>query len=803
LSNKNLIRGDDQIDVENISDTFITNPFIISNDFKDEDLPYQLSESNLTINLSLDEISAIESFPVIIDPGVDEIGPALNTFVRSSNKSSFPRNNTPWALAVGAYTYDTTTPDGYFGRTETFFKFYVKPNTGIVEANLNVFQYNTYGSTVDAIVQPVTNFSTDQLSWNFKPAFNGGTSNITLHYINTDKFPEIRTSGNLAGIVPINADNSMTFGLRDGTSISRGTFFCSSRSRNIPHPCNAIGNEPYLYIKYNRSPEKPVNSRPANNSDILGNCDLSRTPAVGNCNLLNQIELRSENLRDPDNNYAGYFIQGQDRNLTTYNDYTIFNTGDTGARHGLSANSVFPNITNGRYMWRTISYDTYGLQSATSNQTSFTLDTQPPLQIAPLGVPAILYEAQIEINLSQTFADNLLDKVNITSLQTGNYLKVSGYSPNTHLQIIPHNSSDLGQRWIVEGTGVIRNIGGFCLTNTGLNTHPIVTNCIEGNNNQKWQITNLNQIKLTVADICLSTNSTNIAGLPAIYLAQCSSSNEQKFAIQKQPSSHYIESVASPNFVFDDNGERNVYLHPTHSGQNQHWTFTDKDEIVVANRWCVTTSPSALTHWGASNDLYLGDCNNTNNQKFVYDPNELTIKSKFAIGNSQLCIDNPGANFGYQIYMHPCHGGSNQKFRLKNVQKTLDPTKELNYFVQVVKDKDIVDEASLKLHLNNKQENYPAYIAAKDNHIQSIEFNGRLYQFITDFNHRIMGRSLSPLGQWSPWMHISGGLSYYPVEATISNNRLRILAVGTDNRVYLVSSSNGLSWENWSELGGG
>jgi len=150
-----------------------------------------------------------------------------------------------------------------------------------------------------------------------------------------------------------------------------------------------------------------------------------------------------------------------------------------------------------------------------------------------------------------------------------------------------------------------------------------------------------------------------------IYLHPCHGGNNQKFRIgQKDAQGFYTITCLYNNECLDAHPEGNgvvnhgdnIYTFPCHKGDNQKWKVDGELIRSKANggNWCLDIGDGG-------NNAHIWNCDpNNGNQKLSF-LNDESFDIRVPSHGSQCLDAHPGQNDN--IYLHPCHGGNNQKFK--------------------------------------------------------------------------------------------------------------------------------------------
>jgi murein DD-endopeptidase MepM/ murein hydrolase activator NlpD len=100
----------------------------------------------------------------------------------------------------------------------------------------------------------------------------------------------------------------------------------------------------------------------------------------------------------------------------------------------------------------------------------------------------------------------------------------------------------------------------------------------------------------------------------------------------------------------------NVYLHTAHNGLQQKWSMDASGQIRGLATRC-------LEYQISTGNVVLGTCvDGAWNQRW-----EHTEAGELRVKGSNLCLDGMYFQNNNNLYIHPCHGGGNQKFELVDV----------------------------------------------------------------------------------------------------------------------------------------
>jgi len=167
------------------------------------------------------------------------------------------------------------------------------------------------------------------------------------------------------------------------------------------------------------------------------------------------------------------------------------------------------------------------------------------------------------------------------------------------------------------------------------------------------------ELKTRVDDLCMDYNYNN----QNVYMHPCHGGSNQIFRIEPngEMKTNYNDKCLDYNY-----NNQNVYMHPCHGGKNQQW-YIDPNN---ANQLKTHYNEKCLDYDVGQKNVIMWDCHGNANQQWYFNPRQAPppiplerkgpghLKTKW----DDLCMDYNYNN--NNVYMHPCHGGANQVFKI-------------------------------------------------------------------------------------------------------------------------------------------
>jgi hypothetical protein len=501
-----------------------------SNDLTGQNQDFSISADNRFFTIKPDQAYLNDpnrSFPIVIDPGifVAENG-GQDAWVRQYVR--YPQQlgaQTKRILGVGGQVVDTFN-GGWLGYSESFLNFKLRDlgGSGIARARIRLRLFNTHKGDFNASVYNSDTFNENTASssawpklYNKYNTFSVGSFNASCGGNGCRKEALDVWTGDVAQLVRDQQGGGQIWaGIKADTSYS-SAIFCSKDGYNTNHPCVDGGDGPYIEITLNRKPNTPRPEYPIN-KDFIGNCDLSSSPATGNCNQTVIQNFDVSNISDPDGNEMRASIFAVD--ISTDRDHEkLLEQVELGIFLPNTRANFYPTILNGKYNWRPETRDQHGAISDRSPISSFSLDTNPPVQTTKFVVPQTI-NRQLDVTVP-VFSDNLVTKVRLRSgfkdpngafqyLKSNNRVNWQGGFGRTdtgNIAAFPLNTGDIAQEWSMYADGSIRGVGGLCMTFFPANGNIGLWDCDKNNPNQKWTLDlETDEIKLKGTNFCIDLN---------------------------------------------------------------------------------------------------------------------------------------------------------------------------------------------------------------------------------------------------------------------------------------------------------
>merc|ERR1719217_1290907 len=126
---------------------------------------------------------------------------------------------------------------------------------------------------------------------------------------------------------------------------------------------------------------------------------------------------------------------------------------------------------------------------------------------------------------------------------------------------------------------------------------------------------------------------------------------------QQAPVAGELKTEYDTNCLDYNYNDGNVYMHPCHGGANQQWIFTASGQLKTQY------DDKCLDYDMGNSNTIMWDCHGGTNQQWHINPD----------GTMGTAADGKCLDYNYNnmnVYMHDCHGGSNQKW--VHPQRTLN-----------------------------------------------------------------------------------------------------------------------------------
>lgn len=275
-------------------------------------------------------------------------------------------------------------------------------------------------------------------------------------------------------------------------------------------------------------------------------------------------------------------------------------------------------------------------------------------------VPADLPDAlrdKVRFGQMTGIADKCVDIVNS---QTAN---------GTLVQLTGCNGND-AQDLTSPGDGTMR-LYGKCLdaggAPVGTAGHRLVHlwGC-NGTATQRWQQRPNGSFLNELTKFCLDVQGNhNGAGL---YVHACNGGDYQKWKLPAAGSAAFGKLIGVAGKCLDIPNARNaqgtpVQLWTCNTSYAQHITEPGDKTLRLLGR-CVDAGGALLPGaTGGQRLVHLWPCNNTAAQKWSHNATDNTLYNEL----TKLCLDVTAVKDGTQLYVHPCNGGTNQRWKLSPI----------------------------------------------------------------------------------------------------------------------------------------
>ena len=281
----------------------------------------------------------------------------------------------------------------------------------------------------------------------------------------------------------------------------------------------------------------------------------------------------------------------------------------------------------------------------------------------------------------------------------------SNYTNNYSLQISPKNNSGYNltvQRgstdnqtpvilWEAKGiksqgfeyngqTGEVRGLAGKCLdAGSGQSNQDVRIEGCHGQASQRWIFDSSNRLINQIRNLCVDSYSGNSNG-SRLYMGVCHNGNNQKWLIPSNVLPLGLENINQSIAIMGKNLSLDVRGGDFYN-QNQVWLYTGNGSI--AQKWEYNQTSGQIRGLagkcldsGSGNlgeNLRIEECNGGIGQQW-----DLSKLSEIKNRKNNLCIDSfSGYSNASRLYLYSCHGGSNQKWRIGNINPMPELTQEI------------------------------------------------------------------------------------------------------------------------------
>lgn len=311
---------------------------------------------------------------------------------------------------------------------------------------------------------------------------------------------------------------------------------------------------------------------------------------------------------------------------------------------------------------------------------------------------------------NSNYTNNYNDRISSEALDSYNLTVERGSSDNQTPVIMWENRDMKSQKWEYNPqTGEVRGLAGKCLdAGSGTQDQNLRIEGCHGQASQKWKYDVQSRLVNPIRNLCIDSYSGNSNG-SRLYMGACHDKPNQKWSVPIRVATASFESVnqsitiLGKNLALDVKGG-NFY------NQNQVWLYSDNDSIT--QKWGYDRATGNIRGLSGKcldagdgivgQNLRINECNGQIQQQW-----DLTKTSELRNRKNNLCIDSfSGYSSESRLYLYHCHGGSNQKWRIGNI----NPTPELNSeiasktntaFVLDVKGANPDNQAKLQLYSRN------------------------------------------------------------------------------------------------------
>jgi Ricin-type beta-trefoil lectin domain len=490
----------------------------------------------ITIYPDLDKVNKDGSnLPYRIDPQITRPSASQDTWAGSYYPYSVRGINNSFHNVVGNNPcVNVGYGCAYMGNSHSYLQFQVPQEArynDIISARLYVVQYGSSGafnSYIDKFCD--TGWSENSLTWsNRNQNWCGSYGSISFPYVNG---AEWRVSTNIATAVKEGqASGSINLRLNDDNGQSdyspnaRGAVFCSKDPVSW-HTCSHYDWAPFLEIEYNNAPTPPTAWTPSLVEKGL-TCNLSTTPASGDCSSTDQVNFAVNGINDGEATATDAncnTIISQKSNLRTGYDWVV---GPVNLGCGYRTT---PNISvnNGIYDYVAVNRDQYGSLSANSNIQKYIVDKSAPVRINDESIKSSSANNQIQFDL-KSIGDNLTTQYTISAIDTSN-IKLFGKDLSIINNKVVTGTAGLVIKKVNE-TQVLASAldNNICLTFDNTNLAIIGAACT-GFANQAVEL-NDNQIKNKSTNLCAEVKGANINDGTSIIANKCNNSEIQKLTL--------------------------------------------------------------------------------------------------------------------------------------------------------------------------------------------------------------------------------------------------------------------------------
>lgn len=619
--------------------------FLPGGNYREENWIFDAQNKTYTIKPNLDELKKLNQFPIRIDPEINTGGPTADAWIELNGTSARGQNN-PFHLLVGGnarYNCNGLTCWANDGRALMRFNIPAEARSSqIVDARLWVEVYDGNGGGFAAQIRKLCNqdFNETQVTWrNQYCDANAPSSSIWFDGNPGARYR--RVSESLADLLRSEQGSGrIGFELRDSNEgATRGSVFCSKDLGNV---CTQAGHRPNIQIMYNRPPSPPQATSP--NGDVYSrSCSrdggaIGNTESVwGNCSIYRNVRYIVDNVNDGDGGNGDF----PSFRIFNYNQQNRTSSTDEAMREiawvspaNQGRNEVSRDIESGVHYWRAENRDRFDSWSGQGSAGWYMADN---------GTPQNLTGPQIQ-GMRSVEGVNWIGRSDPNNSTPQITAQVPQYIDNlTHKVVItPEGNSALAlDAWgATTGNGTPINIGG---KHYGWN--------------QKWTFDGT-YLRANNSTACISSQNGDAYVNTDVWLWDCNGGRNQEYVFNPDTKELKVRGLNKCLDAVALNGGQRVRYTDCNGSPTQKWNLESLEYIRIVHPNIRRPSMLYYPDQAGSEPYIFGTYQDWS--AFYYNTTTKELRTK-----NNNCLDARGVLAGQRVYLHPCHGGINQKWEFK------------------------------------------------------------------------------------------------------------------------------------------